>query len=141
MEQKRQKVLQSLVEAESTFHSVLQNGIETYLEPLRSVVSETIHSTLFFNLKELFEVSRQIELQLKERMLQYVGGATKEATPHFITHVADVYHSQRLPGKNVAGKAAGPAEGVPGEPALGQAGAVHRLHQRGLYPPGPEERD
>ena len=47
------KVLQSLMETESTFHSVLQNGIETYLEPLRSVLSGSIHSKLFYNLKEV----------------------------------------------------------------------------------------
>ena len=47
------QVLQSLMEAESTFHSVLQNGIETYLDPLQSVVSETIHTTVFCNLKEV----------------------------------------------------------------------------------------
>jgi hypothetical protein len=93
-EQKRQKVLQSLVEAESTFHSVLQNGIETYLEPLRTVISESVHATLFCNLKELWGVSTKVELQLKERRLPYVGGATKEATRHYITHIADIYHSQ-----------------------------------------------
>lgn len=47
------QVLQSLMETESTFHSVLQNGIETYMEPLRSVLSGPIHSKLFYNLKEV----------------------------------------------------------------------------------------
>ncbi|CAI8044788.1 hypothetical protein GBAR_LOCUS24807 [Geodia barretti] len=93
-EQKRQKVLQSLVEAESTFHSLLRNGIETYVDPLESVVSSTIHSTLFYNLRELYEVSTRVDLQLKERQLTCVGGATKEATPHYITHIADIYHRE-----------------------------------------------
>ena len=47
-------MLHSLVEAESTFHAMMQNGIETYLDPLQSVVSDTIHSTLFYNLKEVY---------------------------------------------------------------------------------------
>jgi hypothetical protein len=87
-------VLQSLVEAESTFHSLLRNGIETYVDPLESVVSSTIHSTLFYNLRELYEVSTRVDLQLKERQLTCVGGATKEATPHYITHIADIYHRE-----------------------------------------------
>lgn len=108
------------MEAESTFCSVLQNGIETYLEPLRSVVSESIHTTLFCNLKEvrvqamqnirtcvfynsscgmynyvqLCQISTKVESQLKERRLPYEEGDTKEATPYFITHVADIYHSE-----------------------------------------------
>ena len=43
---------------------------------------------------QLWGVSTKVELQLKERRLPYVGGATKEATRHYITHIADIYHSQ-----------------------------------------------
>lgn len=50
-----------MVEAESTFHSLLQNGIETYLDPLQPVVSHTIHSTLFYNLKEVSFKNRNMK--------------------------------------------------------------------------------
>ena len=56
-------MLQSLVEAESTFHSLLRNGIETYVDPLESVVSSTIHSMLFYNLREV-AINRPRETRL-----------------------------------------------------------------------------
>ena len=52
-------MLHSLVVAESTFCSELQNGVETYLEPLRPVVSDSAHNTLFCNLREV-----RVQMQL-----------------------------------------------------------------------------
>ena len=45
--------MNNLLNAESAFCEELAVGIETYVDPLRSILSETIHTAMFLGLTEV----------------------------------------------------------------------------------------
>ncbi len=47
------QALNSMMNAELAFHNELKTGLDTYLGPLRSIVSESAHKAIFINLEEV----------------------------------------------------------------------------------------
>lgn len=41
------------MKAEMAFHNELEMGLETYVEPLKNVISESAHKAIFMNLEEV----------------------------------------------------------------------------------------
>ena len=48
--------MNKLLDAESAFCEELAVGVETYVDPLRSILSESIHTTMFLGLTEVKKI-------------------------------------------------------------------------------------
>ena len=48
--------MNKLLDAESAFCEELAVGVETYVDPLRSILSESIHTTMFLGLAEVKKI-------------------------------------------------------------------------------------
>lgn len=45
--------MNSLLKAETVFCEAMTVGVETYVDPLQSVLSESVHTSMFLGLKEV----------------------------------------------------------------------------------------
>jgi len=91
--QKRQKAINGVMSTEFAFYNELRTGISTYLEPLRHILPDTTHRTMFGNVEELCAVSEEVVELLKSRRV-LCKSLDPIPTQFYFTAVADIYHAK-----------------------------------------------
>ena len=51
------------MDAELAFNEELESGITTYLEPLRPILSDITHRTMFMNVEEVGDMNKDEQMQ------------------------------------------------------------------------------
>ncbi len=54
------QAMNNLLNAESAFYEELAVGVETYIDPLRSILPDSIHTTMFLGLTEVKKKAHKI---------------------------------------------------------------------------------